>query len=316
MNSGEVDLRVSFCGLTLNNPVMPASGCFSYGREMKDFYDLNLLGAVVVKATTLAEREGNPTPRVAETPAGMLNSIGLQNPGVSRVVREELPYLRRVAAVPVIVNVAGTMVEDYVAVVEALNHSADLDAIELNISCPNVKCGGIQFGTDPTMAADMVRTMKCASRYPVIVKLSPNVTSIVDMAQACEKAGADAISLINTLIGMQIDIEKKRPLLGNGIGGLSGPAIKPVALRMVYEVAASVSVPVIGIGGIATGRDAIEFLQAGATAVQVGTANFTDPYVCPRIVDEVRSWCALHEVARVRDLIGAANPRARRVTDG
>ena len=303
-----VDLAVEFCGLTLKNPVMPASGCFSFGKEVSAYYDLNLLGGIVVKATTLEQRMGNPTPRIAETPAGMLNSIGLQNPGVDKVVREELPYLRQFSGLPVIVNVAGTMVEDYVDVVYALNASPDLDAIELNISCPNVKCGGIQFGTDPEMAAEMVRAIKKASDRPVIVKLSPNVTNIVEMALACEAAGADALSLINTLIGMQIDVEKRRPLLGNGVGGLSGPAVKPVAVRMVYEVASSVNIPVIGIGGIFTGKDVIEFLMAGAQAVQVGTANFTDPYACPRIIEEVREWCVSHEVASVQDVVGAANP--------
>ena len=312
MTLHDVDLAVEFCGLQLKNPVMPASGCFSFGKEMEMFYDLNLLGAIVVKATTLEERMGNPTPRIAETPAGMLNSIGLQNPGVEKVIRDELPYLRRFSSLPVIVNVAGTMVEDYMAVVHRLNDSQDFDAIELNISCPNVKCGGIQFGTDPEMAAEMVKAIKEASNRPVMVKLSPNVTNIVEMAQACEAAGADAISLINTLIGMQIDVEKRAPLLGNGVGGLSGPAVKPVALRMVYEVASNVNVPVIGIGGIFTGKDAIEFLMAGAKAVQVGTANFTDPFAIPRIVDEIKEWCAAHGVKHIDELIGAANPMSRR----
>ncbi len=305
-SSYQVDLRVSFLSLNLKNPVMPASGCFSFGEEMESFYDLNRLGAIVVKATTLEERQGNPTPRLAETPAGMLNSIGLQNPGVASVIAQELPRFRKYPDLPVIVNVAGTAQDDYVQVVEELNTSTDLSAIELNISCPNVKCGGIQFGTDKDMASGMVRAIKAVANVPVIVKLSPNVTDIAEMALAVQEAGADAISLINTLIGMQIDIERRRPLLANGVGGLSGPAIKPVAVRMVYEVASRVSIPVIGIGGIRTGQDVVEFLMAGASAVQVGTANFTDPMACPRIIDELARWCDEHGITRVTDLIGAA----------
>ncbi len=311
--ANDVDLRVQLLSLMLKNPVMPASGCFSFGREVARFYDLGLLGAIVVKATTLTERMGNPTPRVAETPAGMLNAIGLQNPGVERVLEEELPHLAKYDNLPVIVNVAGTAVEDYVEVVRRLGDSPLVAAIELNISCPNVKCGGIQFGTDRGMAAEMVAAVKEAATQPVIVKLSPNVADIGDMAQACEEAGADALSLINTLVGMRIDIDRRTPLLANGTGGLSGPAILPVAVRMVYEVAARVRIPVIGVGGVASGRDAVEFLQAGAVAVQVGTANFTDPFACPRIIEEVRDWCAASGVSRVADLIAAANPAALRL---
>ncbi|PWI57363.1 dihydroorotate dehydrogenase B catalytic subunit [Sulfoacidibacillus thermotolerans] len=285
---------------------MPASGCFAFGREVAAFYDLNRLGAIVVKATTLDERQGNETPRLAETPAGMLNSIGLQNPGVLRVIDEELPYLQQYDRLPVIVNVAGTAIEDYVQVVERLSQVNAVAAIELNISCPNVKCGGIQFGTDKQMAANMVRAIKQVAKVPVIVKLSPNVTDIVEMAVACEEAGADALSLINTLIGMQIDIEKRRPLLANGVGGLSGPAVKPIAVRMVYEVSSAVNIPVIGIGGIMFGADAVEFLMAGASAVQVGTANFVDPFACVRIIDELGAWCDAHGVRSVIELIGAA----------
>ena len=303
---GDVDLGVPFLAWRLKNPVMPASGCFSFGKEAAELYDLNLLGAVVVKATTLEERQGNPTPRLAETPAGMLNAIGLQNPGVDRVLADELPHFDRYPDLPVIVNVAGTAVDDYVEVVRRLGGSPRVAAIELNISCPNVKCGGIQFGTDPAMASDMVRAVKEAARMPVIVKLSPNVADIAAMAGACEEAGADALSLINTLLGMQIDTERRRPLLANGGGGLSGPAVRPVAVRMVYEAARAVRIPVIGVGGIMTGRDAVEFLLAGACAVQVGTANFVDPLACPRIVEELRAWCAERGVRRVADLIGAA----------
>jgi len=247
---------------------------------------------------------------LAETPAGMLNAIGLQNPGVVQVVAEELPFLRRFNNLPVIVNVAGTAVDDYVQVVEMLMVSEDVFAIELNISCPNVKCGGIQFGTDPVMAGDMVRAIKAVAKVPVIVKLSPNVTDIGAMAVACEDAGADGLSLINTLVGMHIDVEKRRPLLANRIGGLSGPAIRPVAVRMVYEVAQRVQIPVIGIGGIMTGRDVVEFLMAGATAVQVGTANFVDPLAILRIIDELQTWCVAHGVSSLKEIIGAAQEGA------
>ena len=304
----DVDISVNLLSLHLKNPVMPASGCFSFGKEVASFYDLGVLGAIVVKATTLDERLGNPTPRVAETAAGMLNSIGLQNPGVKRVMQEELPYLSRYRSLPVIVNVAGTAIDDYVDVTRQLSSSPDVSAIELNISCPNVKCGGIQFGSDPQMAASMVRAIKAVATHPVIVKLSPNVTDIVEMAVACEEAGADGLSLINTVIGMTIDLERRRPLLGSGAGGLSGPAIKPIAIRMVYDVFRHVSIPVIGIGGIMTGADVIEFLMAGATAVQVGTANFVDPLACPRIIDETREWCVQHGVRSIREIIGEAQP--------
>lgn len=302
----DVDLRVNLLGMALKNPVMPASGCFSFGKEASEYYDLNELGAMVVKATTWEERQGNPTPRVAETPAGMLNAIGLQNPGVEAVMTNELPWLRRFSELPVVVNVAGTAAEDYVLTAKALCESPDVDAIELNISCPNVRCGGIQFGTDPDMAAEIVRAVKAVTTVPLIVKLSPNVTDIRAMAIACAEAGADGLSLINTLVGMKIDLNSRRPLLANGIGGLSGPAIRPVAVRMVYEVTQVVDLPVIGMGGITSGEDAIEFLMAGANAVAVGTANFTDPWACPRIVREMRAWCADNGVERVTDLIGAA----------
>ncbi|TCP52418.1 dihydroorotate oxidase B catalytic subunit [Tumebacillus sp. BK434] len=303
--TANVDLSVEIGSLKLKNPVMPASGCFAFGKEFADFYDLSLLGAITVKATTLEPRLGNPTPRVAETPGGMLNAIGLQNPGVEKIIAEELPHLRKYD-IPVIVNVAGTTVEDYVAVTERLMDSEDVDAIEVNISCPNVKCGGIQFGTDPQQAAHVTREIKRVSKVPVIVKLSPNVADIVGMAKAVEDAGADAISLINTLVGMSIDLNKRRPLIANGIGGLSGPAVKPVAVRMTYQVAQAVQIPLIGMGGIMTGEDAIEFMMAGAAAVAVGTANFVNPMACPEIIDEMRAYCAENGVARVRDLQGAA----------
>lgn len=301
----KVDLSVEIGSLKMKNPVMPASGCFAFGKEFADFYNLSELGAICVKATTMEPRLGNPTPRVAETPGGMLNAIGLQNPGVEKVIAEELPHLRPYDT-PVIVNIAGTTVEDYVDVTKRLMDSEDVDAIEVNISCPNVKCGGIQFGTDPQMAAHVTSEIKKVSNVPVIVKLSPNVADIVGMAKAVEEAGADAISLINTLIGMSIDLNKRKPLIANGVGGLSGPAVKPVAVRMTYQVAQAVKIPLIGMGGIMEGEDAIEFIMAGATAVAVGTANFVNPLACPEIIEGIRTYCAANGIERVRDLQGAA----------
>jgi dihydroorotate dehydrogenase (NAD+) catalytic subunit len=300
-----VDMSVQIADLRLKNPVMPASGCFAFGKEMADWYDLSLLGAIVVKATTLEPRLGNPTPRVAETPGGMLNAIGLQNPGVEKVIGEELPHLRKYD-LPVIVNVAGTAIEDYVETAKRLSDSGYADALELNISCPNVKCGGIQFGVDPIVAAELVSHVKAAIKVPLIVKLSPNVTDIAEMARAVEAAGADAISMINTLVGMSIDIAKRKPLIAIETGGLSGPAVKPIAVRMVYQVAQAVKVPIIGMGGIMNGEDAIEFMMAGASAVAVGTANFVDPYACPNIIAQMETWCREHDVERVADLTGVA----------
>jgi dihydroorotate dehydrogenase (NAD+) catalytic subunit len=300
-----VDLSVQIGSLNLKNPVMPASGCFAFGKEFADFYNLSELGAICVKATTMEPRLGNPTPRVAETPGGMLNAIGLQNPGVEKIIGEELPHLRAYD-IPVIVNIAGTTVEDYVDVTRRLMESEDVDAIEVNISCPNVKCGGIQFGTDPAQAAHVTSEIKKVSNVPVIVKLSPNVADIVSMAKAVEDAGADGISLINTLVGMQIDLQKRRPLIANGVAGLSGPAVKPVAVRMTYQVAQAVKIPLIGMGGIMEAEDAVEFLLAGATAVAVGTANFVNPFACPEIISGLRRYCEENGIARVRDLTGLA----------
>jgi dihydroorotate dehydrogenase (NAD+) catalytic subunit len=305
-----VDLRVAIGSLTLKNPVMPASGCFGFGREMAEFYDLSRLGAIVVKATTLEPRMGNPPVRIAETAAGMINAIGLQNPGVEKVAFEELPWLRQFR-IPVIVNIAGSTVEEYVEVTKRLCDAGNLEAIEVNISCPNVKCGGIQFGTDPALAAEVTGEIKRHSSVPVIVKLSPNVTDIVALARAVVDAGADALSLINTVLGMKIDVHRRRPLIANEAGGLSGPAIKPVAVRMVYQVCQAVDVPVIGMGGIMCGEDVLEFMMAGAAAVAVGTANFVDPLACPRIIDELRELCVSLGILAVKDMIGAALPGRR-----
>ncbi len=277
-------LRVRLGDIEMKNPVMPASGCFGYGREYAQFYDLSKLGGIAVKATTVEERLGNPTPRVAETPSGMLNSIGLQNPGMDRVINEELPWLKQFD-IPVFVNIAGTTVEDYVEVAEKISQRPEVAALELNISCPNVKCGGISFGTDPNVAADLTREVKRVSRVPVFVKLSPNVTDIISIAEKVEQAGADGLSMINTLLGMRIDLKTRRPVLANQSGGLSGPAIKPVAIRMIWEVSHSVKIPIIGMGGIQSPEDVVEFFLAGASAVAIGTANFVNPYICPEVIN-------------------------------
>ncbi len=296
-------LKVQLGNLELQNPIMPASGCFGFGREYSQLYDLSQLGAVIVKATTLESRLGNNTPRLAETPAGMLNSIGLQNPGVNAVIEEELPWLEQFH-VPIIVNVAGTMTEDYVEVAERISKAKGVSMIELNISCPNVKCGGITFGTDPQTAYDLTKAVKEASQVPVFVKLSPNVTDIVAMAKAVEEAGADGLSMINTLIGMRFDLKTKKPILANQVGGLSGPAIKPVALRMIYEVYKQVSIPIIGMGGISSAEDVAEFFLAGASAVAIGTANFVDPYVMPKIINDLPRVLNQMGVEKIADLTG------------
>ena len=279
-------INVSLPGLELKNPIMPASGCFGFGREFSQLYDLSQLGAIMIKATTLEPRFGNPTPRVAETSAGMLNAIGLQNPGLEKVVNEELVWLEQYD-VPIIANVAGSQEEDYIAVARKISASPNVHALELNISCPNVKTGGIAFGTIPEIAKNLTKKVKEVSEVPVYVKLSPNVTNIVEMAKAAEDGGADGLTMINTLVGMRIDLRTGNPILANKSGGLSGPAIKPVALRMIYEVSQQVSLPIIGMGGIESAEDVIEYFYAGASAVAVGTANFVDPFVCPKIIGEL-----------------------------
>lgn len=277
-------LEVKLPGLHLKNPIMPASGCFGFGREFSQLYDISQLGAIMIKATTLEPRFGNPTPRVAETPSGMLNAIGLQNPGLDKVLTEELPWLEQFD-VPIIVNIAGTIVEDYVAVAEKISEAKNVKALELNISCPNVKKGGITFGTDPEVASHLTKEVKRVSKVPVYVKLSPNVTDIVEMAKAVEQAGADGITMINTLLGMRLDLKTGKPIIANQTGGLSGPAVKPIAIRMVYQVSQAVNIPIIGMGGIMSVDDVIEFLLAGASAVAIGTANFVNPYICPELIE-------------------------------
>ncbi|RLL45259.1 dihydroorotate dehydrogenase [Oceanobacillus piezotolerans] len=298
-------LAVELPGLSLKNPIMPASGCFGFGREYSDFYDLSKLGAVIMKAATGERRLGNPTPRVAETNSGMLNAIGLQNPGVEAIIREEVPFLAQYNT-NIIANIAGSTIEEYEEVALAFNDTEDVQALELNISCPNVKEGGIQFGTDPMMAARVTEVVKKASNLPVYVKLSPNVSNIVEMAQAVEAAGADGLSMINTLTGMQIHLPTRTPLLANKTGGLSGSAIKPIAIRMIYEVKQHVSIPIIGMGGVSTAEDVVEFLLAGASGVAVGTANFTNPFVCSDIIDELPRTLKKYGFDSVKEVIGKA----------
>lgn len=301
-----IDLSVKIGSLELRNPILTASGTFGWGHEYAKLADLTRLGAIVVKATTLRPRAGNKPPRVTETPAGMLNAIGLQNPGVDVVIKEKLPPLKRYET-PIIVNIAGDTLDDYARVAEKLTHSGLVAALEINASCPNCEEGGMLFGLDPQMLGDLVRTVRQATDLPLITKLSPNVTDIVALARAAVDAGSDALSLINTLIGIAIDVEKRTPKLGNITGGLSGPAIKPVAVRMVWQVAAAnLGVPIIGMGGIMNGKDALEFILAGANAVAIGTASFVTPDTCNTVLDDIEDYCQRHDVGRLQDLVGAA----------
>jgi dihydroorotate dehydrogenase (NAD+) catalytic subunit len=301
----EVNMEVNLGGIALANPVTVASGTFGYGREYEAYVDLARLGAIIVKGTTLEPRAGNPTPRIIETPAGMLNAVGLQNPGVDVFIQEHLPYLREKQAT-VIVNIAGNTVEEYARLTAILDKQDGIAGLEVNISCPNVEKGGLQFGTDPNTAAGVVAAVRQNTSLPVIVKLSPNVTDVVAIARAVVEAGADALSLINTLLGMAIDIETRRPVLANIFGGLSGPAIKPVALRMVYQVAREVEVPIMGVGGIVNWQDALEFILAGATAVSIGTGNFINPGVSEQIIDDLENYLVQQGIRDIRQLIGAA----------
>jgi len=298
------DMSVEIAGIRLRNPVMTASGTFGYGKEFADYMDLEKIGAIITKGLSLRPKAGNPTPRIVETPGGMLNAIGLQNVGIEAFIAEKAPFLRTVNT-PVIANLYGNTLEEYGELARRLDKVPEVAAVEVNISCPNVKQGGIVFGTDPRAAAEVVAMVREATIKPVIVKLSPNVTDIVVMANACAEAGADALSLINTLTGMAIDLQKRRPVLANVTGGLSGPAIKPVALRMVWQVARAVKLPIIGIGGIMTATDALEFMLAGATAVQIGTANFLDPAAAQTIAMEMERYLADNGIASVKELIGA-----------
>lgn len=293
-------------GLSLKNPIMPASGCFGFGKEYAKLYDLSQLGAIMIKATTPETRLGNPTPRVAETPSGMLNAIGLQNPGLKKVLENELTWLEQYE-VPIIANVAGYTTEDYVTVAEAISQAPNVHALELNISCPNVKQGGITFGTEPLIAEELTKAVKAVSAVPVYVKLSPNVTDIGEIAKAVEAGGADGITMINTLLGLRLDTKTGRPVIANVTGGLSGPAIKPVALRMVYDVAQKVSIPIIGMGGISNIDDVVDFLSAGASAVAIGTANFVDPFICPKLIEQLPGKLDELGFNTVTDLVGRSH---------
>ncbi len=301
------NLKVKLPGLDMINPVVPASGTFGFGYEFMRFYDINVLGSIMLKGTTLEPRFGNPLPRIAEGPAGMLNAIGLQNPGVDAVMNEELEKLCMFYKHKVIANVAGSCFEDYVECAKRISTHDMVGALEINISCPNVKAGGIQFGTDPNMAKELTQAIKAVSKVPVYIKLSPNVSDIVAMAKAVEAGGADGITMINTLIGMRFDLKTGKPIIANKTGGYSGPAIFPVALRMVYQVTQAVSIPVIGMGGIATGRDAIEMMMAGASAVAVGCQNLVDPFACQNIIKEMSDILDEMNIENVTDIIGKSH---------
>lgn len=300
------DMKTSLCGIELDNPVIPASGTFGYGYEFAELYDINILGTFSFKGTTREPRFGNPTPRIAECTAGLINSVGLQNPGVDRVIAEELPRLEKVFHKKVIANVSGFSVEDYVYSCRRLDECPQVGWLEVNISCPNVHGGGMSFGTSPEAAAEVTRAVKAVCRKPVILKLTPNVTDIVSIAKACEDAGADGLCLINTLLGMRIDLETGRPVVANRMGGFSGSAIFPVALRMVYQVANAVKVPVIGVGGVSCAEDVLEMMLAGASAVEIGAANLTRPYICRDIIRELPGVMEKYKINSLREIIGGA----------
>jgi dihydroorotate dehydrogenase (NAD+) catalytic subunit len=299
-----IDLSVDLAGIKLKNPIMPASGCFGFGREFAEFYDLSKLGGIAVKATSLEQRAGNWTPRVAETYAGMINSIGLQNPGIDKVISEELKFLEKYDT-EIFVNIVGHSIEDYVEVSERISKVKNVSALELNVSCPNVK-DGTHFGTDAKLLEALVSEVKKVATKPVFVKLSPNVTDIVSMAKAAQKGGADGLSMINTLLGMRIDMKTRKPVIARKIGGLSGPAIKPVAIRMIYDVSQEVKLPIIGMGGIMNADDVLEFIYAGASAVAIGTANFIEPFACLEIIDELELKLKEMNVSNITELVGAA----------
>ena len=301
-------LAVDLCGIPLSNPVIPASGTFGYGYEFAELYDINMLGTFSFKGTTREPRFGNPTPRIAETPSGMLNSVGLQNPGVEKVIAEELPKLKACFDKPVMANVSGFSVEDYADTCEKLDKEEQVGWLEVNISCPNVHGGGMAFGTNADAAAEVTRAVKRVTKKPVIIKLSPNVTDIASIAKACEEAGADGISLINTILGMQIDLKTRRPVLRNNMGGLSGPAVFPAALRMVYQAAQAVKIPVVGMGGVSSAEDVLKMLMAGASAVEVGAANLVDPFACKKIIESLPETMDRYGIDTLSEIIGTVKP--------
>lgn len=298
--------KVDLCGIELDNPIIPASGTFGFGYEFAELYDINILGTFSFKGTTRDPRFGNPTPRIAECTAGMINAVGLQNPGVDKVISDELPKLARCFNKPVMANVSGFSVEDYAYTCEKLDKEEQVGWLEVNVSCPNVHGGGMSFGTDPKAAAEVTKAVKAVTTKPIIMKLSPNVTNIVDIAKACEDAGANGISLINTLLGMRIDLRKRKPVIANVMGGFSGPAIFPVAVRMVYQVAKAVNVPVIGMGGVSSADDVIEMMLAGAAAVEVGAANLVDPFACKNIIEALPQTMEKYGIKNLKEIIGGA----------
>lgn len=302
-----VDLSVEFCSMKMDNPVVPASGTFGFGKEFKDFYDINILGSFSFKGTTKDERFGNPTPRIAECKNGMINAVGLQNPGVHHVIEHELPEMKEYFNKKVIANVSGFSVDDYAYTCSLLDKEEQVGILEVNVSCPNVHGGGMSFGTDPDCAAEVTRAVKAVTTKPVVIKLSPNVTDIVSIAKACEEAGADGICLINTLLGMRIDTKRRKPVIANKMGGFSGDAVFPVAVRMVYQVSKACSIPVMGCGGVSTAADVIEMMMAGATAVQVGAANLVDPYVCKNIIEALPRECEKLGIEKISDIIGVVD---------
>lgn len=299
-----VDLSVNLAGLEMDNPVVPASGTFGFGKEFKDFYDINILGSFSFKGTTKEARFGNPTPRIAECTAGMINAVGLQNPGVHHVIEHELPEMRTYFHKPVIANVSGFSVDDYAYTCQLLDKEEQVGILEVNVSCPNVHGGGMSFGTSPECAAEVTRAVKAVTKKPVFIKLSPNVTDIVSIAKACEKAGADGICLINTMLGMRIDVRRRKPVIANKMGGFSGDAVFPVAVRMVYQVSKACNIPVMGCGGVSTAENVIEMMMAGATAVQVGAANLVDPYACKKIIEALPAECEKLGIKNIKDIIG------------
>ncbi|MBE6174386.1 MAG: dihydroorotate dehydrogenase [Rikenellaceae bacterium] len=298
------ELSVELCGVKLDNPVIPASGTFGFGKEMAEVYDINILGSISFKGTTRDARFGNPTPRIAECPSGLINSVGLQNPGVDAVIAHELPELRKIFRKPIIANISGFSIEEYVECCSKLDKEEQVAILEVNISCPNVHNGGMAFGTSPESAAAVTKAVKAVTTKPVFIKLSPNVTDIVAIAKACEEAGADGITLINTMLGMRIDIARRKPVIANKMGGFSGAAIFPIAVRMVYQVAHAVKIPVIGCGGVATAEDVVEMMMAGATAVQVGAENLRNPYACKEIIEELPFVMERLGIEKLRDIIG------------
>ena len=302
-----VNTSIELCGVKMDNPIIPASGTFGFGYEFNDWYDINILGSFSFKGTTKEPRFGNPTPRIAEVPSGMLNAVGLQNPGVHKVISEELPKLKEVFHKPVVANISGFSEEEYVYCCELIDKEAQVGIIEVNISCPNVHNGGMSFGTLPESAYEITKAVKAVTTKPVIMKLSPNVTDITAIAKACEEGGADGISLINTLLGMRIDLKRRKPLLANTTGGLSGPAVFPVAVRMVYQVYNAVNIPIIGMGGVTTAEDVIEMMLAGATAVQVGAANLVDPFACKKIIEDLPRVMEKYGIENLTDIIGGSH---------